>query len=118
MEKERVCKPACASSDACCPSFTGVVLSDDNELTFPEAAWDSTTGSEKATGGRDELGLLLSTVVWPVLTGLLGWGRFWRKFGSLYSDKSILWPRLGRVTLAVAVPCCLSAYPRLLHPQH
>lgn len=25
------------SSDACCPSFTGVVLSDDKELTFPEA---------------------------------------------------------------------------------
>lgn len=30
-----LCVPV--SSDACCPSFTGVVLSDDNELTFPEA---------------------------------------------------------------------------------
>lgn len=58
--------------------------------------WGRAAGSGKAIGGRDELGLLLSTVVWPILTGLLGWGRFWRKFGSRYSDKSILRPRLGR----------------------
>lgn len=57
--------------------------------------WGSTTGSGRATGGRDELGLLLSTVVCPILTGLLGWGRFWRMFASRYSDKSILRPRLG-----------------------
>lgn len=53
-------------------------------------------GSEKTTGGSEELGLLLSTVVWPTLTGLLGGGRFCRKFGSRYSDRSILRPRLGR----------------------
>lgn len=58
--------------------------------------WGRTAGSGRTTGGRDELGLLLSTVVWPTLTGLLGWGRFWRKFRSRYSDKSILRPRLGR----------------------
>lgn len=58
--------------------------------------WGSTAGSGRAIGGRDELGLLLSTLVWPILTGLLGWGRFWRKLRSRYSDKSILRPRLGR----------------------
>lgn len=58
--------------------------------------WGRTAGSGRTTGGRDELGLLLSTGVWPTLTGLLGWGKFWRKFRSRSSDKSILRPRLGR----------------------
>lgn len=54
-------------------------------------------GSDRATGGSDELGLLLlSAVVGPRLTGLVGAGRFCRKLGSRYSDRSIRRPRLGR----------------------
>lgn len=58
--------------------------------------WGATVGSARATGGREELGLLLEMVDGPTQMGLLGWGMFWRRIGSQYSDKSILRPRLGR----------------------
>lgn len=54
-------------------------------------------GSDRATGGSEELGLLLlSAVVGPRLTGLLGGGRFCWKLGSRYSERSTRRPRLGR----------------------
>ena len=59
------------------------------------AGWGAAGVSGRATGGREELGLL-GTVLWPGATGLLGRGRFWRQSGSRYSDRSTLRPRLGR----------------------
>lgn len=60
------------------------------------AGCESADGSGRTVGGRDELGLLLNTVVWTVLMGLVGSGRFWKKLRSRYTDKSILRPRLSR----------------------
>lgn len=68
-----------------------------NSGTGAEPGRGGATGSDRATGGSDELGLLLlSAMGGPRLTGLLGGGRFWRKLGSRYSDRSIRRPRLGR----------------------
>lgn len=56
----------------------------------------------------------------PTETGLLGWGRFRRRAGSRYSDKSILRPRLGRGGSHV-VWCLYMAKrlsPRCFHLRH
>lgn len=68
-----------------------------NSGTGAEPGGGGATGSDRATGGSDELGLLLlKAMEGPRLTGLLGGGRFCRKLGSRYSDRSIRRPRLGR----------------------
>lgn len=68
-----------------------------NSGTEVEPGGGGATGSVRVTGGSDELGLLLLSVVGgPRLTGLLGAGRFRRRVGSRYSERSIRRPKLGR----------------------